>query len=282
MSYLYAIVLQLAALQRGAIPKDHGDQARGALLNLIRMGDAPFAARLHDANDHKPYTISLLHGTKRGRDGALHFGEGDLAEWRFTLMADPAFEAMLQRYVHDRALPHLRIGVIPFAVTDVFASKAHPDSGVISLADLTERWNRPPDTLPRTFDLEFRSPTVFNLGTDKVTGRRIWLSVPEGRTLFSTLRHRWRKMGGVTPDDSFDAWVEACVRVTPKTMTLERVLIEGVGRTGFQGMVTVEVRGTDIAPLPFLHLLVDLGFWTGVGNQTTQGLGQMRRLINTE
>jgi len=30
-----------------------------------------------------------------------------------------------------------------------------------------------------------------------------------------------------------------------------------------------------------LHLLADLSFWTGVGYQTTRGLGQVRRVTET-
>ncbi len=47
---LYAIVFRLAAIRPGAVPADHGDQARAALFELIRHGDLPLAQRLHDQN----------------------------------------------------------------------------------------------------------------------------------------------------------------------------------------------------------------------------------------
>ncbi|GAB4308487.1 MAG: hypothetical protein Kow00117_01750 [Phototrophicales bacterium] len=34
----------------------------------------------------------------------------------------------------------------------------------------------------------------------------------------------------------------------------------------------------DLRWLPYLHLLVDLSFWTGVGYQTTRGMGQVRKV----
>lgn len=60
---LYAVVLRLAVLQRGAVPRDHGDQVRDAFLNTIRMGDETLAQQLHDANIHLPHI----------RIGAVHF-----------------------------------------------------------------------------------------------------------------------------------------------------------------------------------------------------------------
>jgi hypothetical protein len=109
---LYAIVLRIAAIRRGAVPENHGDQARAALMKNIQHADSPLAQRLHNSNMHKPYTISLLNGGVQAR----HFGEGDHADWRFTLMAEPAFEALLRRYLLDRTLPHVRIGAVEFAI----------------------------------------------------------------------------------------------------------------------------------------------------------------------
>ncbi|MBL8154001.1 MAG: hypothetical protein JNM70_07445, partial [Anaerolineae bacterium] len=202
--HLYAIVLRLAALRPGAIPPDHGDQVRAAFFNLIDRGDSALAAQLHDANRHKPYTISLLQTDRRGHDGALHFAEGHTADWRFTLLCEPAFEALLRRYFLDRQPPHLRIGAVTFAVTDAFATgRSHPESGHASLSELHARWNQPPESLPPLIRLHFQSPTAFNLGTDPGTGRRRFASLPDTRPIFSTLRKRWAEMGGPEPGDEF-------------------------------------------------------------------------------
>lgn len=276
---LYAIVLRLAALRRGAVPADHGDQARAALMQIIRQGDALLAQQMHDENAHKPYTISLLQGSKRGADGALHFGEGDSADWRFTLLCDPAYEALLRRYLLSRALPHIRIGVVEFAIVDAFASgRSHPDSGYVSLTGLTERWNRPPETLATHVTLDFRSPTAFSFGRDEATGRYRYQSLPNARTLFSAARKRWASMGGAEPGDEFDQWVAEHVDVEPLSdLKTHRVIVERRPVVGFVGCVRFQVRG-DLRWLPLLHLLADLMFWTGAGYQTTRGMGQVRRI----
>ncbi len=278
---LYAVVLRLAAMRGGALSADHGDVARAALFNLIRQGDSPLAERLHDDNSAKPYTISLVDGHKRGKDRALHFGEGDPAEWRFSLMIEPAFEALLRKYLLDRSLPHIRIGAVPFAVVDAFASGAgHAESGHTSIQEMTARYDVAPEALPASVKLDFRSPTAFNLGQDPSTKQYRIRANPDARTLFSSLRKRWVKLGGADVGDEFDEWVGH--RIEQETVQLQTCTVHVKRRpvTGFVGRVTYRLHGTDDRWLPYLHLLADLTFWTGVGYQTTRGMGQVRRVTD--
>ncbi|MCC6975934.1 MAG: CRISPR-associated endoribonuclease Cas6 [Anaerolineae bacterium] len=275
--HLYAIVFRLAALRPGAVPSDHGDQARAALFELVQRGDFPLAQRLHDANDHKPFTVSLLEGGKRGGDGARHFGEGDSATWRFTLLHEPAFEALLRRYLLSRELPHVRIGALSFAITEAFASGAsHHDSGHIALTALRSRWELPSETLPPSFTLDFRSPTGFSLGQDKTTGEHRWRALPETRLIFSALRKKWARLGGAEPGDEFDTWAEKSIEMEPLYVETRTTLIERRPLRGFVGQVRFHLRG-DPRWWPLAHLLSDLAFWTGVGYQTTRGMGQARK-----
>ena len=275
---LYAIVLRLAALRPGAIPADHGDQARAALLNLIRRGDLSLAQTLHDENTRKPYTISLLSGGKRGGDSALHFGVGDRADWRFTLLCEPAFEALLRRYILSRDLPHMRIGAVEFQIVDAFASGSHPDSGSVTLPALHDRWSQEPQSLPHEIMLDFLSPTAFNLGQDRVSGRYRIRSTPDARTLFSTLRKRWIKLGGAAPGDEFDVWVGEQIETLPFDLHPKTVYVERRPVDGFIGRVGFTLHGNELRWLPLLHLLSDLTFWTGAGYQTSRGMGQVRRV----
>ncbi len=278
---LYAIVLRLAAIRPGAIPDNHGDQARAALMKIIQHADSPLAQRLHDANTSKPYTISLLKGgrvRRHGGDMAQHFGEGDQADWRFTLLIEPAFEALLRRYLLDRHLPHVRIGAVEFAISDAFASGVHPQSGHTSVADLTERWNIPAEELTRDLTLDFLSPTAFSLGQDPETRQYRFRSTPDPRTIFSVLRKRWAQIGGVEPGDLFDEWVNRCVESEPLRLENEQSRVEGRRIPAFMGRVRFRTHGPDATWLPLLHLLADLSFWTGVGYQTTRGMGQVQRL----
>jgi len=276
---LYAIVLRLGAMRRGAIPFEHGDQARAALFDLIKQGDSPLADKLHDENGAKPYAISLLQGGKRGKDGAHHFAEGDSADWRFSLLLEPAFEALLRKYLLNRNLPHLRIGALNFAVQDAFASGAgHRDSGHISVMELTGRWNCAPETLSKRIVLDFRSPTAFNLGQDKETKEYHIRSNPDAKTIFSTLRKRWAKLGGVDVGDSFDDWVGENLELEPIDIYTQKLRVENRTLTGFMGRAAFRLVRKDLSYLPYLHLLADLAFRTGIGYQTTRGMGQARRV----
>ncbi len=275
--YLYAIVLRLIALRPGAVPCYHGDMARDALLNLINHGDATLAATLHDQNEHKPYTIALLQGGKQGRDGAHHFAEGDTAFWRFTLLCEPAFEAVLCRYILNRELPHLRIGAVEFGITDSFASNGgYPDSGYTTIEGLYERWNIPAEKLPRTFSLDFLTPTAFNLGYNRESKQRTVHIMPTPRFVFGTLRREWLKPGGAAPGDAFDAWTGANIEIVKLDILTENAKIKGHFIDGFTGRVTYQL-GRDAHWWGMVNLLSEFVFWRGCGYQTTCGMGQVRR-----
>lgn len=273
---LYAVVLKMAALRRGAVPADHGKQALSALYALLQLGDEALAESLHDANIRKPFTVSLINGGKVDREGAQHFGEGDSAQWRFTLLRDPAFEALIQRYVQDHNLPHVRIGALEFAITDAFVSGAHPDSGHVSLEQFADRYSHPPESCSKVVQLEFLTPTAFNLGTDSITRRRRLRMTPDPRTLFSAQRKRWAALGGADPGDVFDQWVDETIEAEPLSLRWATVKVEKASVRGFTGTVRFRHWGAHTRWLPFLHLLADLTFYTGVGYQTTRGMGQVR------
>lgn len=277
---LYAIVLRLAALHPGAIPVQHGELVHGALLKLIQHGDSPLAQRLHDDNNAKPFTISLLHGGRvrpRHQSDGRHFGAGDTADWRFTLLMDPAFDALLRRYLLNRDLPHVQIGSLSFAIQDAFASgMSHPDSGHVSLEDLVARWNCPPSDLARDITLDFMTPTAFNFGKDPIRQEYRIHTLPDAKTVFSTLRRRWQKMGGIEPGDVFDVWLEKAVETEILHGQTETMPVKNRAVAGFTGRVCYSVYGSQLEWLPLLHLLADLSFWTGIGYQTTQGMGQVR------
>lgn len=276
---LYAIVFRMTAIRRGAIPANHGDQARAAMFDLLKRGNLPFTTHLHDENGHKPYTISLVHGGKRGVDGARHFGEGDLAEWRFTILSDSTFEAVLRRYILDRNLPHVRIGAVEFAITDAFASNgSHPLSGFVSIAALQERWNCTPDSLPKSLTLDFLSPTAFSKGQDKTSGTYHYISLPLPRILFSTLRKRWLNLGGSAPGDEFDIWVDSTLNLEPIRLEMLPTVVERRTVPAFIGRARFTHHG-DPRWLGVAHLLADFTFWAGVGYQTTRGMGQAQRVL---
>lgn len=275
---LYAIVLRLAALRPGAIPADHRSYARGALFELLRAGDPQLAAELHDGNSAKSYTVALLEGETRGRNGALHFGEGHEAYWRFTLMGEPAFDALIRRYLLNHHAPHVRFGAVSFAITDAFVSGGgHPGCGYATLADLQAKWLHSPAPLPDTVTLDFASPTALSMG-QQPDGTRKFHALPTPRHVFSALRKRLDKLGGPVPGDDFDVWVEQTVLIDKLDIHTETVRLKG-GRhvNGFTGPVTY--RLTDLSEWAgFVRLLADLAFWTGVGYQTTTGMGQVRRV----
>jgi CRISPR-associated endoribonuclease Cas6 len=144
---------------------------------------------------------------------------------------------------------------------------------------LTERWNIAPELLERYLTLDFRSPTVFSLGRDPATQEQRYRSQPDPRTVFSALRKRWVSLGGFDAGDEFDAWVGKSVEAAVQRVQMRRVWVEQHWVQGFMGTVRFEVYGAELRWLPYVYLLADLAFWTGVGYQTTRGMGQVRPIL---
>jgi CRISPR-associated endoribonuclease Cas6 len=175
--------------------------------------------------------------------------------------------------------------VVDFAVSEAFLSGAsHPDSGHCAPGELQARWDQPPESVARTVTLDFLTPTCFSMGREQIEidgqpaqSIRLVRTLPDPRTLFSSLRHRWKDMGGAEPGDAFDEWVERHLDAEPLQLSTRTVQVEGSPLRGFVGQVRFRLHGNP-RWMPLVHLLTDLSFWTGIGYQTTRGMGQVRRL----
>ena len=169
-----------------------------------------------------------------------HFGEGD----RILALhpaVEPAFEAVLRRYILSRELPHLRIGALSSGSPDAFASsRSHIDSG------------RPRNGACRTleqaagnaaaqFSLDFLTPTAFNLGYDHDSDESGARSIaPTPTLLFGTLRREWHQARWRRAGDEFDAWVrQANVEIEQAGHSHRAAGVEGHPVTGFVGRVRV-------------------------------------------
>lgn len=270
---LYAVVLRMIATKAGAVPPSHGDRVQAALYRYIEAGDPELSQRLHDSGEAKPFTVSLLDGGKRGRDQAQHFGEGDEAFWRFTLLSDDLFDTLLSAHLMRDSLPVIRIGAVDFMVTDAYVSGSRPHihSGSVRLESLIEHYAKAdPHALPKTLRLRFASPTVFRQGRSPFGSHRFAM-FPEPGLLFGSLRKRWLKLGVPGLGDDFDQWVsDACV---PMIYDLKTVAHKDGKKTipGFTGTVTY--RFYDVEWLSFAHLLGQFAFYAGVGSSTGTGMG---------
>ncbi len=145
----------------------------------------------------------------------------------------------------------------------------------------------------RRIVLEFRSPTVFHLldekdddgQTPRRSPRRMHV-LPDPALVFGELAGRWDGLTGGETQAATRAFAAARVVVARHDI---RTHMYDYGNNrkqiGFTGRVAYELLGHDPADPPLLrHLnrLADLAFFTGVGSKTTQGMGQVWRVMSDE
>jgi len=294
---LYALIVRLVAENGGDLRATQGRLAHAAFLALLRGVDPPLAARLHDDDGPKPFTVSPLLGLGHGRNGRLSVCPGDTPWLRVTLLDPLLFHAFIAYFLRPANRPRLRLEPIGFQVTELISTPGgHPLAGYASLADLRARWEAVDAARHRRIVLEFRSPTVFHLKDGKNEAdddeaedesppgsrkppRRMHV-LPDPALVFGELAGRWDRLSGeATQAATRD---EAARYVVVARHDIETHMVDfGGGRkqVGFTGRVAFEVLDKDNEPLiRRLNRLADLAFYTGVGSKTTMGMGQVSRI----
>lgn len=270
MTLLFSSILRLHALHEAAVPAAHGRLAHAAFLDLIRQADPTVAEQLHNTNGRKPFTASPLSGFRRSAatEGALHLRVGDEGWLRVTLAGDDYFRLFVQRFMQIGGTPQITIGAATFAVSAIETSPtAHPWAGFTPLETLLT------DAQPNPhLAFELVTPTAFSMGHNQV---ELW---PRPDLVFGGLARKWVEWGGeplaLPPRDQ----LLELLRTSDLRLMRTRWRYEARVQLGVTGFIAY--RAFDVPPetLKVLNALADFVFYAGLGQKTTQGLGQARRL----
>jgi CRISPR-associated endoribonuclease Cas6 len=150
-------------------------------------------------------------------------------------------------------------------------SNEHPWAGQISYQDLAAPFLLGGQASPdRKVQLEFVSPTTF-----RSQGRYIPLPLPE--LVFGSLLDRWQAFAPIALSPEVRRLAaEAVALARYQTQTRGLPFKAGGMQIGFTGQVVFAALTHDRYWLNVLHLLARFAFYSGVGYQTTTGLGQVR------
>lgn len=277
MPDLYASVVHLTALEDGTLLTSGGQYGNAAFLNLVQAVDSTLSAWLHDNHPRKPFTVSAVGGLPapiRPRDSAaaVPIRAGQTCHLRLTLLDPRLFHLVIERLLFGSARPTLRLGNIPFLVTEVYTTPgSHPWAGCTELSDLQTRLDEP---APHKIAFELASPTAFGLGDQRVS------TLPTADLLFASLARAWKLLTG---EDTVDAVIDYCQKkLAPGTFRLQtRVIrLKNQAQLGAVGQMEYVLMDEPDAPLArALNLLAELAFYCGIGRKTTQGMGQARRIL---
>jgi CRISPR-associated endoribonuclease Cas6 len=263
---LIAVKLLLTTDKPAALPPFLGRAVYAAVLARLAEGEPGPVAQLHDDDGPKPLTCSDL----LGRDGKPGVTPGRSYAVRITGLGAQTV-AMLTAAFLDAPPTHLELDGVPLQVVgSVCDDSVDPWTGRADFAALAATHLAAPERPPRQVTVEFASPTTFKSG-----GKHVPIPLPD--LVFGSLVERWNSFSPValSPDvRRFGAEMVAISRYHLRSVAVAHK--QGGLRMGGVGRVTYAALSQDRYWMGALHLLAAFARFSGVGSQTTMGMGQAR------
>lgn len=269
---LVALVLTVAPRKMTNTPGHLGRAVHSLLLRLIGAEDTALAEALHDSHTAKPFTCTTLIGGKRLDADARQYRPEDPAWLRFTGLTGDVSAHLLRLAENPPSTIDLdgHLFAVQSATLD---NTVHPWAGQTSYEELGAPHllaQRPPDF---RIKLEFASPTTF-----RSQGRS--LPVPMPVWVFGSLLDRWNQFSPIQAAAEMRRFAEECVVLSQYSLHTRAVpMKESVVQMGCVGRASYACLNRDKYWVSMLNMMADFAFYSGVGYQTTAGLGQVRRLV---
>lgn len=276
---LYALIIRLIAKRDGELRASPGELAHAAFLDIVHQVDPVLSQALHDKNTRKPFTISPLRGYRRSSKELLAVKAGQEGWLRITLLDVTLFQAFIRYFLHGPLQATVRLGDIPFQVTEILSSPdSHFLAGHGSVGELADYWQRVPlQSEQWRIAFTFASPTAFNIRNENTPFRTVQV-LPDPALVFGELARYWDRMSGDNTMDAVRAYVSEAVVVARHNIRTRMVRYRRSKHIGFTGNVQFQILDRhDEEMTRHLNRLADLAFFTGLGSKTTMGMGQVYR-----
>jgi len=270
MTTLYSAILRLHALHDAIVPAAHGHKTHAAFLDLVQRVDPKVATEFHDNNARKPFTVSPLRGFRVGQEGDLLLRAGDEGWLRVTVAGDDYFRLFIGNFTRWQSVAQLAIGAADLLVSAVLVTPgSHAWAGYTTPEDLSAQAK--PDAHVR---FELATPMAYSVGDGDV---ELW---PRPDLVFDGLKRKWEKwcdapLPAPLPERK---WFWDNVLTAPDCLQKVRWQFENRVQLGVTGQFAYRIRRADEPTLRLLNALADFAFYAGLGQKTTQGMGQVRRI----
>jgi len=267
---LISILLNLTTGRTATLPAHLGRANYAATLQRIGQVDAALAEQIHAGDGAKPLTCSSLWGG-RSKGDTLIVQPGQHYALRISGLTQQVSQALEQALLAEPPATWT-LDDHPFVVTEtVCDAQQEPWSGRTTYEALAAAQLLQGERLPRQAALEFASPTAF-----KSAGMTVPIPLPG--LVFGSLVERWNAFSPVTLSPEARRFGEEMVAISRYRLESEAVGQKNSGlRIGGVGRVTYTALGGDRYWLGVLQMLADFALYSGVGVQTTTGMGQVRR-----
>ncbi|MGQ9558317.1 MAG: CRISPR system precrRNA processing endoribonuclease RAMP protein Cas6 [Desulfurispora sp.] len=271
---LYSMVLHFSPQQDLPLHSFPGASLHGFFFRLFQAADAAYAELLHNTPGPRPFTLSPIYGRSAGYTLPAHTP----CRVRFTLLAQQAFANISRLFTGYVPMPEeLHINGVPVTI-EKLVTLPQMGSQWAGCSDYVTLWENAGQEEEIT--LLFASPTTFRQGN-------INIPLPLPRLVFASLARKWQHFAPEYPlHPDLNSFVEECVfpaRYQLETRTLDygrrRKYVGFTGRCTFGVLPEGRWREAGSLLIRQLNLLADFAFYAGVGQKTTMGMGQCRRLI---
>jgi CRISPR-associated endoribonuclease Cas6 len=246
-----------------------GRAGHALLLRLIDAADPALAQALHESDTAKPFTCSdLVGGQRQGKN--TRWLQPDQPAWlRFTGL-NAAVSAHLQRLAQEPPAA-VELDGIPLRVLSATLDTAeHPWAGQSSYETLGAPHLLAQQSPHYRLALTFASPTTFrSQGSSQ--------PVPMPEWVFGSLLDRWNNFGAVQLPVEARRFAAECTVLSRYLLRTRAIPYKNIVQMGCVGWADYAVLNRDRYWASLLNLLADYAFYSGIGYQTTMGLGQAQR-----
>lgn len=271
-----SIVLKLQATKTDCIAGYLGRANYAETLKRLGRYDRDIDRWIHDDHQLKPLTCSALLGEAE-RPGVRMVVENGQTYWvRITTLNERTSNCALRSLWSDPPTTW-KLDHHSFRVVDAICdSSKNAWTGSTTYTEIKHKYAQSPTngTLSK-FAFELSSPTSF-----KSNGMQMTLPLPE--LLFNSLLNRWN---AVNPKDPMPKQLRIFAQssLAPGQFKLNSIVVPQKNkgtRAGAVGSIAYTALKKDKYWLTLLQQLADFALFSGVGVQTSIGMGQVRRLPN--
>ncbi|MBI3960735.1 MAG: CRISPR system precrRNA processing endoribonuclease RAMP protein Cas6 [Chloroflexi bacterium] len=268
---LLSAILTFTTPRRGVLPAALGRAIYAEVLRQIDRRDAQLARQLHAWNGPVPLTCSSLNGpTRRGAD--LYLEAGERYELHITGIAEPVSQLLYTLLLEDPQTDWI-IHNHPFQLQSVTCDpESHPWAGIADYQQLAAQHLLAIGNPDNRVTLRFDSPTSFKSG-----GMQVPIPTPD--LVFGSLVDRWNLFSPVLLSDEMREFSRACIAISRYNLrSVPMPHKQGGFHVGGVGEVTYTALAGDRYWRGAMQMLADFAKFSGVGVQTTNGMGQTRRI----
>lgn len=267
---MIALSFLLESRMDALLPFGVGRAHYAATLTHLQTIDPDLTAAIHGDNGPKPITCSDLIGAKARREG-LAVRAGQPLRLRITGLTAPVTQALTSLL----DAPPLTWTVVEqeFQVTGVVCDfQRDPWTGRNSYEALAATHLLGGRSPSPAVTMRFSAPTGF-----KSKGMHMPIPLPE--LLFGSLVDRWNAFSTITVSPDMRRFAAEMIAVSRYELRSRAVTHKaGSVRMGGVGVVSYRALGGDRYWWRVMQMLAEFACYSGVGVQTTTGMGQVRRV----